>query len=500
MKPTISILQEPELEFRFGQKVHDPHDGLALFGPYDTDTPSHPKNITYGVIGTAEGIKAFKKWSEALNLPILPEPDEDNKIWPPYPGFEAIFHSTWPETPAWSHKINTNQLIEASKNLDHNKRTYDVVDLYLSALKIAKKKDEAFGVMVCVVPDEVWKNCRPESKVKDGTGFSIPKRQRDLRAKGQTDIFEDYDPEQYQLSKDFRRQLKARAMQFEIPIQIIRESTLRPHPKTHFSDRGLTPKTDRAWNLSSTLYYKAGGKPWRLSTAREGVCYIGIAFRRTDKNKRGPTACCAAQMFLDTGDGIVFLGENGPWYSPINKQCHLTKDAATNLLSGVLKTYEELDGRKLTEIFLHSRSSINKNEFEGYKKACPNGVKVVGIHVRTERIGLRLFRPGAWPVIRGTFLKLNNRTGFLWASGFKTRLETYDGWETPTPLRIDIEHGNAEIEQVTKDIFGLTKLNYNACKLGDSKPVTIGFSDAVGEILVTNPTIKTRHPNFKFYI
>jgi hypothetical protein len=36
--------------------------------------------------------------------------------------------------------------------------------------------------------------------------------------------------------------------------------------------------------------------------------------------------------------------------------------------------------------------------------------------------------------------------------------------------------------------------------LGDAEPVTVGFSDAVGEILVSNPKIEKRSPNFKFYI
>ena len=43
---------------------------------------------------------------------------------------------------------------------------------------------------------------------------------------------------------------------------------------------------------------------------------------------------------------------------------------------------------------------------------------------------------------------------------------------------------------MTQDIFGLTKLNDNACRLGDAEPVTVGFSDAVGEILIANPTVK----------
>lgn len=92
------------------------------------------------------------------------------------------------------------------------------------------------------------------------------------------------------------------------------------------------------------------------------------------------------------------------------------------------------------------------------------------------------------------------RSAYLWASGFKPSLLTYDGWEVPTPLRIDIEHAEADIEQVALDIFGLTKLNYNTCKLGDALPVTVGFSDAVGEILIANPTVKATSPSFKYYI
>jgi hypothetical protein len=104
------------------------------------------------------------------------------------------------------------------------------------------------------------------------------------------------------------------------------------------------------------------------------------------------------------------------------------------------------------------------------------------------------------PVIRGTFWKWNDRSGYLYASGFKPRLATYDGWETPLPLRIDVQHGKAPIEQVALDVFGLTKLNYNACKLGEGKPVTVKFSDNVGEILISNPTVTDRRANFKFYI
>jgi hypothetical protein len=55
--------------------------------------------------------------------------------------------------------------------------------------------------------------------------------------------------------------LKARAMEHGIPIQIVRESPLLSGEPVSTDRRGLTPLSDRAWNLSTAFYYKPGGKP-----------------------------------------------------------------------------------------------------------------------------------------------------------------------------------------------------------------------------------------------
>ncbi|MDG6916320.1 MAG: hypothetical protein JRM85_01830 [Nitrososphaerota archaeon] len=117
-----------------------------------------------------------------------------------------------------------------------------------------------------------------------------------------------------------------------------------------------------------------------------------------------------------------------------------------------------------------------------------------------NRCGVRLYREGKRPIIGGTFWRVNDSTCYMWASGFKPRLGTYDGSEVPAPLRIDIQHGSADLKQVARDILGLTKLNYSECKHGDAAPVTIGISDAVGEILVSNPTINDPDPRLRYYI
>ncbi len=311
------------------------------------------------------------------------------------------------------------------------------------------------------------------------------------------------------MAPGFRRQIKARVMEHDLPVQIVRESTLAVTDQVRQGLKGVSPLSDRLWNMGTALFYKCGRKPWTTPWAREGVCYIGLAYRRDQRDSR--SACCAAQMFLDSEDGIVFVGEFGPWYSDDTKEFHLSRSAARALLRGSIKTYMKQDGRALKEIFLHARSGLSDNEIEGFQDACPAGVELVGIRVRKDRLGPRLFRHddhpeparrGKYPVLRGMFWQRTEHHGLLFTSGFKPRIASYDGWEIPVPLSITVQHGEADLVRVARDILGLTKFNYNSCQLGESQPITVKYSDRIGEILLANPEAprsRWRH-NFRFYI
>lgn len=502
MKTDVICFEETPLQFGNGQLASHPCDGLTLFGPYDGRGVHRPRQLTYGVFGTPNGLAAFQAFSQRLRTPILSEGDYDPTLWPHFPGFEEAFQTTWDGIPACTEEIDPTALHNCATLGEPHERVYKTVGLYMEQLSAARRRDEPFQCFICVVPDEVFLNCRIKSQVRSALGGRPKSKEIKLR-RTQPDLFADtsdafFDPRQYEFSLDFRRQLKARVMELGMPVQIVRESTLRLTERQSTKERGVTPLSDRAWNLATALYYKSGFKPWKLAAGREGVCYVGIAFKDADEKKTN--ACCAAQMFLDDGDGVVFVGEFGPWYSPERKQYHLPKEDAQRLLSGVLDTYQQQHGKPLKEVFLHCRSSLDPEEISGYQAACPAGVKLVAVRVAEERFGMRLYRPGTRPVLRGTFWPVTDRRGFLWASGFKPRLRTYNGPDVPIPLVMEIQHGEAELETVARDIFALTKLNYNACKLGEDQPVNVKFSDAVGEILIANQGAKVKHPNFKYYI
>jgi hypothetical protein len=497
MSESISVLPEPELEFGLDQSAISPHDGLALYGPYDSARPHHPATLSYGLVGTEEGIDAARRFFSVLEGPIQNPPKKD-RLWPQFPGFEAAFGAALPEGPSLAALVDRSELELASRHVERHERAAGVVDRYIRAIEGLASRDERVQTVVCVVPDFVHARCRPESHVEDGVGERISLRERNAAKSGQGSLFGGADPRIYQMSEDFRRQLKARVMKLDMPVQIIRESTLAVVPPAdHRGARTLTPLSDRAWNLGVALYYKAGAKPWRIRSARRGVCYVGLAYRR--QGRTGNTACCAAQLFVDSGDGVVFRGRFGPWWSEERRECHLKKDAAAELLAGVLETYRQNYSDPIEEIFLHCRSGVDREEWEGFRSAVPSGVRLVAVRVRPDD-RVRLLRDGRLPVLRGTMWRLNSRRAYLWGSGYKERLATYDGAEIPIPLAIEVQRGDANVLDVAADLFGLTKLNYNACRLGESEPVTIKFSDQVGEILVSNPKVEQPKPHFRFYI
>lgn len=493
----MELLDEPVLQFAEGQCIEHPRTGLSLFGPYSSRGIETPRDLNYALVGTKDGIQAFQGFASFLERPIFSPPKMDEVLWPHFPGFEEATHARFSALSACNESVDEERLLAAVNQGDDHKRVFDVVNAYLDGIAAIARKDDPVDVVLCVVPEIVYQNCRPLSHVTKGIGKRLSAKE--IRARRQSrDLFGTYDPEQYEYSLDFRRQIKARSMEHRMPIQIVRDTTLRLSDENEFGKRQLTPLSDRAWNLSTALLYKGGGKPWKLPSARPGVCYVGIAFKRTSQS--GRTACSAAQMFLDDGDGVVFLGDYGSWYSPYDKQCHLTRDAARRLLAGVLETYAEQHGKPLKEVFLHSRSTIDDEEWAGYMEACPAGATIVGIRVAPDRYGLRGYRPGSRPIMRGAFWRLSERRAYLWASGFKPVLRTYDGSNIPEPLAIEIQHGDSDIRLVAEDILRLTKLNYNTCKVGESQPVTVHFSDAVGEILVANKAAKYFLPNFKYYV
>lgn len=296
---------------------------------------------------------------------------------------------------------------------------------------------------------------------------------------------------------NFHNQLKARLLKDKIVVQIIRESSLTAAGEP--GARSVQDPATMAWNLCTTAFFKAGGKPWRLADVRPDVCYVGIVFKKDETDPGRGNACCGAQMFLNSGDGLVFKGHMGPWYSQSSDEFHLSREEAASLIRTVVDSYIDQHGKPPAELFIHAKARFDDEEWLGFRDSVPQDTTLVAVRIQKGR-DIKLFRPGTHPVIRGTGLLTTEWVGYLWTSGYVPRLGTYTGWEMPNPLQIEIQRGRGDLVQIMRDAMGLTKVNFNACIFGDGLPVTLRFADAVGEILTAAPIDELPPLPFRHYI
>ncbi len=497
----LLTFSEPRLRFAYSQKLEDPKEGLTLFGP-----PEAPNGLQYGVIGTAEGIRQFETWATRLRTPIPADPNVASSVM--FPGFETVFRTPWMTKPRVRLEVDKALLARNVKLTDPHQRVFDTVDLFANPIRRwVTEEDPKAALWFVVIPEEVWRLCRPRSTVSKAEGVRPEvylTHNKAMELLDYPDFFKEANiaAEKHLYENHFHNQLKAKLLDCEAVTQIIRQTTIAPLEYLNRSGkpaRKLQDEATIAWNLGTAIYYKAGAKPWTLADIRDGVCYIGLVFKHTNNPKDSNEACCGAQMFLHTGEGIVFKGAVGSWASDKPGEFHLTRDKAADIVERCVKTYKEWHGKPPQELFIHARTVFNAEEIAGFRSAAPARTSVTGIQIRKPN-DLKLFRDGRRPVLRGIALQIDNRNAFLWTSGYVPTLLTYPGREVPTPLRVRLVFGDTSLDQVLADIMALTKVNFNACIFGDGLPVTLRFAGDIGEILTAIPEVSSKPLPFRHYI
>lgn len=505
-------IQEPLLGFGYGQVCEHPKDGLYLYGP--SVARKRPSAISVGVIGTSSGLGFFdaqlKKMSEFIPIPPRGKTDKEHRLHlSNFPGLEETFGLVIDQAKLVKRTLTLTALENATLQINHHEAVNAAVELYLKEIDQHEKNEELnVDIWVLVLPELIFERCKPQSK---RTGLPLVKGNFSKRQKIKSDlplladvidltseaIFDDV--------PDFHRQVKAYLLKRGKTSQLLRETTLAPEAflnRAGYPSRTLQDSSSVAWNLGTGLYYKTQPEPpWKLVSVRPSVCYIGLVFKLLPNHPQ-EHACCAAQMFLNEGDGIVFRGANGPWQTARN-EFHLKRQAARDLITTVVETFSQKHGAAPKELFIHGRTKFNDEEWAAFAEACPPETNLVGVRIQTTSGDVKLFRDGDYPVLRGTALVLDERNAYLWTNGFLPRLDTYIGPETPNPLLITITRSTSTlpaIENVLTDIMGLTKINYNACNFSDGLPVTVRFADKVGDVLVMGAAQGAERQPFKYYI
>lgn len=494
--PKIKFLNEPYLTFGYGQKAIDPRDGLTLFGPFDYKKVKGAKTI--GIVGSPALIELYKSYLHKISQPVT----NSDSARPNFPGLDAAFGISVNFDNIIELPIPEAKLKEYCYYTDGYQRIHNWANLFVDSITRHLDEDENdVQLWFIVIPEYIYKFGRPQSRIPASpNNNSIGLKGKDRYTQEQLLFFQEEREalqEAYKYEMNFHNQLKAKLLESRIVTQIIRESKITIPKEDDLNAKKL--ETAMAWNIATTMYYKLGGLPWKMGDIRDKVCYLGLVYKKTEELSESNNACCAAQMFLDSGDGMVFRGNVGPWWNPTTKEFHLRKEDAKKMITQSLEAFKAKFDYYPEEVFIHARTFFNDEEWEGFSEAAEGKSRIVGVRIR-ELNGFKLFRGESYCIPRGMMMIRDEMKAYLWTKGFIPRFKSQLGLEVPSPLDISIVRGEANIETICRDILSLSKLNYNTCNYGDGLPVTLKFADSIGEILTAGRDLRSGVLPFKHYI
>lgn len=469
----------PEPLLMFGKDNHYcPRRGISLYDVFDTTNPHRKTNVVLGVVGIQENIEQFNIWIEKCSGYIPAKVSKQPNLFVPFYGFneESGFKSKFINEESNYRQISNGEIKEILKIKNKSEMTEKAVELFLHHIEFLSNNRNV-EVVICLIPKSF------ENKI-------VKEKIQKLE-----DTIEETNDESIESENEFnfRRALKAKVMQFDKPVQLIKEMSL-------IGGKGRQDDATRAWNFCTAVYYKSNKTiPWRLlkEPNKPPVCYVGISFYKS-RDKR-TTQSSLAQMFDEYGNGVILRG------SPVEKskidlQPHLNEDQANDLLCDALDEYKFIMDNYPARLVIHKSSNFSDDEFSGFEKATKKRSisKIDFITIQDSHI--KFFRDSLYPPQRGSMYTPIDDTIILYTRGSVPYYQTYPGMYIPTPLNIKLARYDDSSLNICKDIISLTKMNWNNTQFDGKYPITLACARRVGEIMKYIPSEIKPNSRYAFYM
>jgi len=507
MKIHAFYIEEPDLVFGHRGEEKDPKLGLKHFGPYfpSSESMPSPMQVRVGIVGSGTTITLAKQILKSLGEEI--KTDETNRwLYPDFPGFrlDNNIRCRFISSDTWNSTITDFEIKNILEIADTNERIAVASDLFIDKIEKITFEDSLPDVIICALPKDIEDYCGISERTRGAKRpkfTALEKTIAELNKEGQTFLSQwsvDVDIEKKpSRSYDLHNALKGKAMKFNIPTQVLRETTARAileYPNSTYKI-GQGPATF-AWNFSTGLYYKAHGRPWRLAKLTFGTCYVGISFYQNLLNPDLNLETSMAQVFTHSGEGFVLRGSDVT-IDKYTREAHLTRTQAYELLADSIKKYSVKVGNPPNRVVIHKTSLFSEEEKLGFDEAIA-GLPKDYVTI-SENVDLRFLRTGKYPVLRGTVITLTPNQHLLYTTGFTPRVRTYPGLRIPKPLLIT-HYGDSEIVLICSEILGLTKLNWNTTAFSTQLPITLDFAQRVGKVLSEIPAGIKLQDHYRFYM
>jgi hypothetical protein len=502
------FLAEVPLYFRNGAMDIDPKRGLTIHGPVDAGDDI--QTIRVGLISNAKGIDDLTRFYEYFNDKPVRSVGESPFTTQAFPGFQKAFKARIILSSEFNDKILNSEVSNVVDIDNPNLRIRKAAELYGKSITNICDRVVRPDVVVCHKIREIEENC------KESQSYGLTRKEQDkakeLRKKVEIHkILAPLDEDTRNfidmvIKVDFRKILKAEAISAGIPIQIFKQSTLETLNTTMRIPTIETAKHRKedpstiAWNMAVALYYKANHFPWRVGRLSPGSCYIGISFYYDQTTYQKNMFASLAQVFTDTGEGLVVRGDSFDWDTKKKGEPRLTKQGASELLQRAIDLYRKHHNDQFpNRIVVHKSSRYGNDEIEGFNAASREVPKRDYITISTGH-DVFFYRNGDKPVLRGTYFRMPDGSNMLFTGGYVPYLRSYQGPRVPKPLEFFEQSGDTSSEEVASELLALTRLDWNTSRYNSYKPITIRFAEKVGKILGAIPQREKIEHQYRFYM
>jgi hypothetical protein len=494
----IDVLPEPELEFANAGRDVDPRRGLGVHGPVDD---RGLRTIRLGLVGLPDDVQAAKAWLARLRS-FIAAFESNSSRFRDWPGLEEAFNCRLLVEDRFIRTIEPSIYNSLFKDALTGKSFNELVELFDGRISSLFGDDSPDCIIVCIKPDlGDLRVANPALTPEERRALEV------LRAEEESDQLALFQPSPeerreaealYTMADDllfrtFYRAIKSRTMMHDeaVPIQVLRRDTIdRP------DDQGQSYAT-RAWHITTSIYYKAQGIPWRPTDLPRNVCFIGISFHHMKKRSGHLVYASVAQAYSTDVEPFALKGANIDHDQRRDRQPYLNETQAKNLLDDVILQYEKRAGVMPDRIVIHKTTTYQLEEIAGFKASAKDRVPVLD-YVWMRPTAFRMVRKGLEEPWRGTLCLLRDQS-YLFTGGYVPWWNEYPGMHIPAPLEL----GTAlptDMKERAKEILTLTKMNWNSSDGISRVPITILFARRVGELMCELSDNATPKPSYRFYI
>lgn len=295
--------------------------------------------------------------------------------------------------------------------------------------------------------------------------------------------------EEYELDGEYfnlHHFVKAYAVQKGIATGFLRERTLtKPH------------QGEILWWLAVSFYAKAMRTPWVLESLGTDVAFMGLGFSLERGRPLGQHVIVGcSHIYSADGRGLRYRLSKLENCVIRRGNPFMSKDDSRRMGEHARQLFFESMGSLPGRLAIQKRTPFSREEIEGLREGLA-GIEQIDMLEITEDPALRYtatrvykdsgLQDDAFPVRRGTAVVLDARHALLWVHGAAEAIQRGKRYylgksRIPAPLVITRHAGGSSLSTVSREILGLSKMNWNNPDLYSKMPATIDSSNTIAKI------------------